>query len=112
MATFSGGETLIGVVRLATSSTGTLYTAPANTYARVYLEKVSMGASASFTIGQHTFTTGGGGSATISSGIKTQSNGAVSVSDPVEVMVLYAGQTISQTTSNGVYATILEFSIP
>ena len=111
MATFTGLETVNNIVRISTASTGTLYTVPANTYSRIHVEKVVLGASSSFTIGENAYATGGpSGAAYISSMVKNGST--LSVSAELSEVILYAGQTISTGGTATTRLTIIEYAIP
>ena len=106
MATFSGNETVNAVVRVSTSSSGVVYTCPTNKYAKVFVEKVTLGAGNNIVIGENTFTNGSGSPVDASTMFSNANF------DNIRDIYLYDGQTIINTHSSNVRMTIIEFAIP
>lgn len=109
MATFSGNETVNGVVNLSTVqsvSSATLYTVPTNKYAKVYVKRlfIQTNAASYFRFGQSDYT-------------KSLIATINSTSPYVLELAMYDGEQILIVSSSGsdnfYYSiTIIEFAIP
>jgi hypothetical protein len=104
MATFFAGETLVNAITVNGSSNvgQTVYTVPANRYAKIYLQRFTSFQSGTITIGSLSFLLPGS-----------------ALSGPTEKsLILYAGQSISfnpNTSSSSNfdwYLVVREFSVP
>ncbi len=98
MATYSGGETIVNIVKV----TGA-YTVPAGRYAEAYVSSVSLAASSSFSVFGQSVGTGGGGSFSFP------------LANELETSLKYvgvSGESISFTGGATFVVTVKEFNNP
>ena len=111
MATFTGGETVVNVVSVNFSGTGTAYTVPAGRYARVVIQGLTLNNTAAVNVGGVGYTNSSGSAQTIWN-VGGYNGVAGAAAGNSNEFVLNTGETIVFTGTGTLKLNGLEYNLP